>query len=176
MKIIYTGKNIEISEALKEQTEKKMKKLEKFFNEEVEAHVKFENAKNRQIMEVTIHLPKTIIRAEEEASDLYTAIDKAVDVLEIQVKKNKAKLQKRFKNNDTIRFDTIAEPEAKEEESKVVKKKRFTLKPMSTEEAILQMELLRHNFFVFVNQDTEDVDIVYKRKDGNYGLIEPIIG
>lgn len=176
MKIIYTGKNMDVSDALKEHTESKLKKLDKYFHNEVEGTVKFENAKNRQIIEVTINLPKTLIRAEEEAQDLYTALDKAIDVLEKQIRKNKTKLQKRFKNTETIRFDNIATSTPVEEEAEVVKKKKFTLKPMSLDEAILQMELLRHNFFVYVNAETDDVEIVYKRKDGNYGLIEPIIG
>lgn len=175
MKIIFSGKNIEISDAVKEHTEKKLGKLDKFFQAEPEGYVKMENAKNRQIIEVTINLPNnTIIRAEEEGQDLYSALDRAVDVLERQIRKNKTKLQKKYKNNDTIRFDNIVE-EQPEEEAKVVKKKRFTVKPMSTDEAILQMELLRHNFFVYVNAETEEVEIVYQRKDGNYGLIEPVL-
>lgn len=175
MKIIFSGKNIEISDAVKEHTEKKLGKLDKFFQSEPEGYVKMENAKNRQIIEVTINLPNsTIIRAEEEGQDLYSALDRAVDVLERQIRKNKTKLQKKYKNNDTIRFENIVE-EMPEEEAKVVKKKRFTVKPMSTEEAILQMELLRHNFFVYVNAESEEVEIVYQRKDGNYGLIEPVL-
>lgn len=175
MKIIFSGKNIEISDAVKEHTEKKLGKLDKFFQSEPEGYVKMENAKNRQIIEVTINLPNsTIIRAEEEGKDLYSALDRAIDVLERQIRKNKTKLQKKYKNNDTIRFENIVE-EQQEEEAKVVKKKRFTVKPMSTDEAILQMELLRHNFFVYVNAETEEVEIVYQRKDGNYGLIEPVL-
>lgn len=177
MKLIYTGKNMDVSNALKEHTESKLSKLDKFFRDEVEANVRFETAKNRQIIEITINLPKTIIRAEEEANDLYTALDKAIDVLEVQIKKNKAKLEKRYKNNETIRFDNIADIKQEvEEESQIVKKKRFTLKPMSCDEAILQMDLLRHNFFVYINAETEQVEILYKRKDGNYGLINPIVG
>jgi putative sigma-54 modulation protein len=108
---------------------------------------------------------------------MYASIDKTVDVLERQIRKHKTKLQKRYQNNDTIRFDNVPSLSAEEEEDKprLVRRKKFGLKPMSPDEAILQMELLRHNFFVFMDSETEDVSVVYKRKDGNYGLIEPEI-
>ena len=105
---------------------------------------------------------------------MYAAIDKAVDVLEGQIRKYKTKLQRRYQNGETIRFENIKplEDTVNSEGPKVVKIKRFDMKPMSVEEAILQMELLRHNFFVFMNADSEDLNVLYKRKDGNYGLIE----
>lgn len=175
MKMNYTGKNVEVTEALRDVTEKKLTKLDKYFQKDIEGNVTFSTQKNRKIIEVTINLPGTIIRAEESSDDMYASIDKAVDVLERQVRKHKTKLQKRYKNNETIRFENVM-PLTVEEDSekpKLVKTKRFTLKPMSSEEAILQMELLRHNFFVYLDGETDDVGIVYKRKDGDYGLIEP---
>ncbi len=175
MKMIYTGKNVEVTDALREVTEKKLTKLDKYFQKDIEGNVTFSTQKNRKIIEVTINLPGTIIRAEESSDDMYASIDKAVDVLERQVRKHKTKLQKRYKNNETIRFDNVM-PLIVEEDSdkpKLVKTKRFILRPMSSEEAILQMELLRHNFFVYLDGETNDVGIVYKRKDGDYGLIEP---
>jgi putative sigma-54 modulation protein len=175
MKMIYTGKNVEVTDALREVTEKKLTKLDKYFQKDIEGNVTFSTQKNRKIIEVTINLPGTIIRAEESSDDMYASIDKAVDVLERQVRKHKTKLQKRYKNNETIRFDNVM-PLTVEEDSdkpKLVKTKRFILRPMSSEEAILQMELLRHNFFVYLDGETNDVGIVYKRKDGDYGLIEP---
>ena len=175
MKIKITGKNMDITDALKEITFKKIGRLDKYFQGDVDTNVTFSVEKNRQIIEVTINLPGTILRAEEYSDDMYTSIDKAVDVLERQIRKYKTKLQKRYKNGETIRFENIEPmPKPKEEDiPKLVKVKRFAMKPMDAEEAILQMELLRHNFFVFMNGETDEVNVVYKRKDGNYGLIEP---
>ena len=104
---------------------------------------------------------------------MYAAIDKAVDILERQIRKHKTKLQRRYINGETIRFENIEPLQEEEDRPKVVRTKRFDMKPMSVEEAILQMELLRHNFFVFMNADSDDINVLYKRKDGNYGLIEP---
>lgn len=175
MKLNFTGKNMEITDALRDVTAKKLGKLDKYFQKDIEGNVTFSSEKNRKIIEVTINLPGTIIRAEESTDDMYASIDKAVDVLERQIRKYKTKLQKRYQNNETIRFENVM-PLPKEddyEKPKLVKIKRFGLKPMSSEEAILQMELLRHNFFVFLDAETEGIHVVYKRKDGNYGLIEP---
>ncbi len=171
----YVGKNMEVTNALREVTEKKLSKLDKYFQKDIEGNVTFSTQKNRKIIEVTINLPGTIIRAEESSDDMYASIDKAIDILERQIRKHKTKLQKRYQNGETIRFENV-EPLSKEYENdkpKVVRTKRFGLKPMSSEEAILQMELLRHNFFVYMDADTDDVSIIYKRKDGDYGLIQP---
>ncbi|MGJ0847277.1 putative sigma-54 modulation protein [Tissierella praeacuta DSM 18095] len=177
MKLNFTGKNMEITDALRDVTEKKLGKLDKYFQKDIEGNVTFSSEKNRKIIEVTINLPGTIIRAEESTDDMYVSIDKTVDVLERQIRKYKTKLQKRYKNNETIRFENVVPlpVEDDSEKPKLVKRKRFGLKPMSSEEAILQMELLRHNFYVFLDSDNDEVSIVYKRKDGNYGLIEPEI-
>ncbi|MDR7856877.1 ribosome hibernation-promoting factor, HPF/YfiA family [Tissierella sp.] len=177
MKLNFTGKNMEITDALRDVTQKKIGKLDKYFQKDIEGNVTFSSEKNRKIIEVTINLPGTIIRAEESTDDMYVSIDKAVDVLERQIRKYKTRLQNRYKNSETIRFENVAPltPEEEADRPKLVKKKRFSIKPMSSEEAILQMELLRHNFFVFMDANNEDVSIVYKRKDGNYGLIEPEI-
>jgi putative sigma-54 modulation protein len=114
------------------------------------------------------------LRAEEATEDMYASVDKAVDKLNRQIGKYKTKLEKKYKGHDTIRFEYIPDVEAGEKsESKIVKTKRFSIKPMDPEEAVMQMELLGHNFFVFTNGDTEEVNVVYKRKDGDYGLIEP---
>ena len=175
MKLNFTGKNMDITEALKDVTNKKMGKLEKYFQKDIEGDIVFSTEKNRQIIEVTINLPGTILRAEESSDDMYVAIDKAVDVLERQIRKHKTKLQRRYNNGETIRFENIMPLEEEDDRPKVVKIKRFDMKPMNVEEAILQMELLRHNFFVFMNADSDDLNVLYKRKDGNYGLIEPEI-
>jgi len=174
MKLIFTGKNVEVTEALKEVTEKKLNRLDKYFQKDVAANVVFSVERNWKILEITINLPGTILRVEESSDDMYTSIDKAVDVLERQIRKYKTKLQRRYQAGETIRFENVMPLEEEERDKpRIVKTKRFGVKPMSVEEAILQMELLRHSFFVFMNADTEEVSVVYKRKDGNYGLIEP---
>ena len=173
MKLNFTGKNMDVTEALKDVTNKKLGKLGKYFQEDIQGDVVFSTEKNRQIIEVTINLPGTILRAEESSDDMYVAIDKAIDVLERQIRKHKTKLQRRYNNGETIRFENIMPLEEEDDRPKVVKIKRFDMKPMNVEEAILQMELLRHNFFVFMNADSDDLNVLYKRKDGNYGLIEP---
>lgn len=170
----FTGKNVEVTEALKDVTNRKLKRLDKYFQKDVVGNVIFSVERNWKILEITINLPGTILRVEESSDDMYTSIDKAVDVLERQIRKYKTRLQKRNQTGETIRFENVIPlKEDEDEKPKIVKTKRFGMKPMSAEEAVLQMELLRHNFFVFMNADTEEVSVVYKRKDGNYGLIEP---
>lgn len=175
MKLNFTGKNIEVTEALRNVTEKKLGKLDKYFQGDAEGNVVYSVERNRKIIEVTINLPGTILRAEESSDDMYASIDKAVDVLEGQIRKHKTKLQKRYNNGETIRFENISPLNEEEGKNgpKIVRVKRFDMKPMSEEEAILQMELLRHNFFVFMNAESDNLNVLYKRKDGNYGLIEP---
>lgn len=176
MKLNYTGKNYDVSNTLKEVAEKKIGRLDKYFKDDVEGRVAFSSQKNLRIVEVTIFLPGVVLRAEEACDEMYTSIDRAVDALERQVRKYKTRLQKRYNTGETIRFENIdfEEPEVPEEQGpEIVRVKRFGLKPMSPEEAVLQMDLLGHNFFVFLDGETNEVQVVYKRKDGNYGLIEP---
>ncbi|MCX7841926.1 MAG: ribosome-associated translation inhibitor RaiA [Clostridia bacterium] len=174
MKFIVSGKNLEVTDALKEKAVKKLSKLEKFFNPGTEVHVTMSVEKNRHIIEVTIPFNGVVIRAEESNSDMYTSIDKVIDIVERQIRRNKTRLEKKLREgafmdeNFTPDYDV---PE--EQEFKVVRMKRFAVKPMTLEEAILQMNLLGHEFFVFSNAETKEVNVVYKRKDGNYGLIEP---
>ncbi|AAO34966.1 hypothetical protein K144313037_01580 [Clostridium tetani] len=174
MRITVTGKNIEITNALRNVVEKKLEKLDKYFKPDVEAQVTLSVEKNRQIIEVTIPFNGVILRGEEANEDMYASIDLVIDKLERQIRKQKTKLQKRM-HGDSLRFQFIPDYEGDKfkEESKIVKTKRFAIKPMSSEEAVLQMELIGHNFFVFESADTGEVNVVYKRKDGNYGLIEP---
>lgn len=175
MKIMVYAKNMQITEALRETTIKKIKRLEKFFHQEVEAKVVLSIEKKSQKVEVTIPFNGRIVRVEETSDDMYNSIDDAVESLEKQIRKYKTKLQSKRYSNESIKFDNI-EPwyeEESEEEFRVVKTKRFPVKPMNIEEAILQMDLLKHNFFVFLNSDSEEVNVVYKRKDSNFGLIEP---
>ena len=171
MKLQFIGKNIEITDALKEITAKKFEKLDKFFSKDIEGKVTFSSVKNDKIFEATIYLPNsTILRAEESTNDMYTSIDIVLDNLERQIRKNKTKLQKKYQALETIRFEKIAEP-LEEEESKIVRVKKFDVATMSEEEAILQIELLNHDFFIFKNAKDYKTNVLYKRKDGNYGLI-----
>ncbi|MGB4440081.1 MAG: ribosome-associated translation inhibitor RaiA, partial [Sedimentibacter sp.] len=159
---------------LKEVAIKKLKRLDKFFQQDIEAKVVLSVEKKIHKVEVTIPFNGRIVRVEEYSDDMYNAIDEAVESLEQQIRKYKTKLQDKRHISESIKFENI-EPldEEDDEEFKVVKTNRFAIKPMNIEEAILQMDLLKHNFFVFLNADTEDVNVVYKRKDENYGLIEP---
>lgn len=173
MRIIISGRNIVVTEALKEKIYKKLAKFEKFFGENSEAHATLSVEKGRHIFEVTIPFNGIILRGEEATDDMYMSIDNVIEKLERQVRKQKTKLERRMKEYN-LRFDTLFDdiPDTDEEELKIVKTKRFTIKPMPAEEAAMQMELLGHSFFVFSNSETEEVNVIYKRKDGNYGLIE----
>ncbi|QEK11331.1 ribosome-associated translation inhibitor RaiA [Crassaminicella thermophila] len=173
MIVIVSGKNLEVTDALKDMVKAKLERFGKYFKEDTEAQATLTVEKNRQIIEITIPINGTILRAEEATEDMYTSVDKAIDKLYKQIRKHKTKLQKRYKGHDTIRFEDIPNFNDDKDEAKIVKTKRFPVKPMDAEEAVLQMELLGHNFYVFTNSDTDDVNVVYKRKDGNYGLIEP---
>ncbi len=173
MRITVSGKNIEVTSALRNTVERKLSKLEKYFNPDVEVYATLSVQKNRQILEVTIPFNGVILRGEEENDDMYASIDLVVDKLEGQIRKQKTKLQRRI-HSDSLKFQFIPDLEPKDkEESKIVKTKRFAIKPMSSEEAVLQMDLLGHNFFVYKSAEDGEVNVVYKRKDGNYGLIEP---
>lgn len=170
MKLTFTGKNIEVTDALREITSKKFEKLDKFFQRDIEGKVTFSSVKNSKIFEATIFLPNTILRAEESTTDMYTSIDLVLDRLERQIKKHKTKLQKKYQSQETIRFENIKE-ELEDEPASIVRVKKIDIGFMSEEEAMLQMELLNHNFFVFKNSETDEVNVLYKRKDGNYGVI-----
>lgn len=175
MKMTVTGKNIEITDALKNIVSKKLSRLERYFNPEVEVHVTLSVQRKRHIIEVTIPFNGVILRGEETNDDMYTSIDLVVDKLERQIRKQKTKLQRRT-HGESLRYQSIPDfvgTEGENDEPKIVKTKKFAVKPMSPEEAVLQMELLGHSFFVFESADGEEVNVVYKRKDGNYGLIEP---
>lgn len=176
MRYIISGTNIEITNALQQKVMDKLSKLEKFFVAETEAQVTLSVEKLRHIIEVTIPFQGTILRAEVDDKDMYAAIDEVVDVLEKQLLKFKNRLKDRHRSNSPFKQDFINYIEDKkedEEEIFIEKTKRFAIKPMDVEEAAMQMDLLGHDFFVFRNAETEEVNVVYKRKNGTYGLIEP---
>lgn len=176
MQLEFVGKNIELTDALKNQAEHKFSKLDRYFAEEIEGKVTFKTQKGQHTSEFTVYLPGTIIRAEETTDDMYASMDKAINALERQIRKYKTKLKNRYQNNETIRFDnfeqSIPEEESDHQGHIITKRKKFHLTPMDEKEAILQMELLNHNFFIFLDGNTDVPTILYKRKDGNYGKIE----
>ena len=174
MKVTVIAKNIELTQALKEIVQKKISKLEKYFEVEVEAKATLSVQKSRQIIEVTIPFNGVILRSEESTEDMYKSIDLVEDKLERQIRKQKTRLSR--KNNGSLKFaalnDSKFEP-IEDEDGCLVKVKKFGVKPMNSEEAILQMDLLGHNFFVYQDAESSKVNVVYKRKDWNYGLLEP---
>lgn len=169
MNIKFTGRKIDVTQGLKDYSEKKLQRIEKFFPESAYATVTFSVQKDNHIAEITVYHESMIFRAEISNDDMYAAIDKAIDVLERQIRKQKTRLEKRLKTGAFVADEVQIEEES---EFKIVKSKKYENKPMSAEEAILQMNLLGHAFYIFNNAETNDKCVVYKRKDGNYGLIE----
>ncbi|HIS86944.1 MAG TPA: ribosome-associated translation inhibitor RaiA [Candidatus Caccenecus avistercoris] len=172
MELNIRGDKIAVTKAIKDYITEKLEKLDKYFEDvkNIKASVIIRVKNNEQIIEVTVPTSKFTLRAEEKHADLYAAIDLVVDKLERQIRKNKTKLTNKYKNIIQVELPVL-EDEEEEEELKVVKRKNIDTKPMDEEEAILQMELLNHDFFVFKNVDEECVSVMYKRRDGNYGII-----
>ena len=176
MQYIITGRNYEVTDRVREHIEKKFSKLENYFRNDTEVHVTLSQQKSEKKIEVTIPMKGTTIRAEETNNDLYTAIDLLQDVLERQLRRNRKKLIDRKQNTTSFSqyyMEDLEDEDGEEESIKIVKSKRFAIKPMDPEEACFQMDMSGHSFYVFYNADTDLVNVVYKRKDGNYGLIEP---
>lgn len=170
MKTTITGRKVKVKDSFKERVDRKLEKMSRFFSEDAQAAVTVHVEKDRQTVEVTIRDAGMIFRAEETAPDMLDALEKVMDVLVRKIRKNKTRLEKRMKESD---FTLLPyEEEADEEPFTVVKSKSFALKPMNVDEAILQMNLLEHIFFVFLNMETGLVNVVYRRNDGDYGLIE----
>ena len=174
MKIIVTGKNIAISEKIQDAIDKKFEKLGKYFADDIQAKVIIHPEKSKVKMEATIVTKGTIFRAEDVSQDVFDCIDIVAEKLLKQMTKYKGKLMKRNKSKESVRFEMLPEIEAAEaaDDGELVKTKKFELTPMTTEEAIMQMEMLQHNFFVFPDGETDNVNVVYKRNDDDYGLLE----
>lgn len=173
MRYTITGRNIEVTPGLREAVIEKIGKLERYFNQDTEAIITLSVTKDRQKIEVTIPVKGHIIRAEEQSTDMYVSIDLVEEIIERQLKKYKTKLiDKKQSHIDFSEFYVQEETEA-DDEIKIEKVKKFAMKPMDPEEACVQMELLGHSFYVFLNAETEEVNVVYKRKGQTYGLIEP---
>lgn len=184
MLIQVKGKNIEVTDALKNYVDKKLSKLDKYFQDIREAVVILSVQRGMHIVEVQLEGDGVLLRGEEKrGTDMYGSIDQVAEKLETRIKRYKGKLHGKTldegpKEKSAIRGETMVESFGPAEEEmgpgEIVRTKRFAIKPMTPEDAVLQMELLHHDFFVFRNSETEDVCVVYKRKDGNYGLIEPV--
>ncbi len=173
MNYTVSGKNIEITNGLREAVVDKLSKLERYFTPDTEVNVTLSVEKERQRIEVTIPIKGTIIRAEQVSSDMYASIDLVEAVLERQLRKYKNKIVDQKQSAMALSQVFLEEESAEEDEIKIVRSKRFAMKPMDVEEACVQMELLGHDFFVFRNAETDEVNVVYKRKGNTYGLIEP---
>ncbi len=174
MKFIIVGKNIDVTPSLKETVESKLGKLERYFTPDTEIHVTLSVQREHQKIEVTIPVKGNIIRSEQESTDMYVSIDLVEEVIERQLRKYKNKLVAKHQEGNNFNkelFDT--EETFDDDEIRIVRTKKFGIKPMFPEDACVQMELLGHNFFVFSNAETDEVCVVYRRKDGTFGLIEP---
>lgn len=172
MKINARGKNIDVTPALQEYLEKKLSKLDKYFNGELEAQVTLSVVRESHSVDVTISINGLLLRGEEATADMYASIDLVVDKIERQLHKYKTKINRKLRQKGLKEQLTDQRREEESPEPRVVRTKRFVMKPMPVEEAILQMDLLGHDFFVFTGE-TGEINVVYRRKDGNYGLIEP---
>lgn len=174
MKILVVAKQVELTDDLRELFERKLKKFDKFFGSETEAKLTLKERKNDdKKLELTINVGGTLFRAEETAPSFQTALDSAMDSIERQIRKHKTRIQKRIRTND-FAAATADVSEAEEEKEFDIRVKEFDIKPMTAEEAILQMNLLDHSFFVFENEASGKINVVYKREGNSYGLIEPV--
>ncbi|MBD5487752.1 MAG: ribosome-associated translation inhibitor RaiA [Lachnospiraceae bacterium] len=173
MKFIIIGKNIDVTDGLRAAVEDKIGKLEKYFTEDTEVHVTLSVEKDRQKIEVTIPMKGNIIRSEQVSSDMYVSIDLVEEIIERQLKKYKNKLIDKKQAGSFFKQEFMEKDFMEEEDVQIIRSKKFDIKPMYPEDACVQMELLGHNFFVFCNAETDQVNVVYKRKGNTYGLIEP---
>ncbi|MBQ4043592.1 MAG: ribosome-associated translation inhibitor RaiA [Clostridia bacterium] len=173
MKITVVGRQMSVRESLKTLVEKKLSKFDRFFDEEAEATVKFGHVRDLERLEITISAGGTLYRCEEESSTFENAMDECIESIERQLRKNKTRLKNRLRV-DAFAPENFTSPEpAEEEDNSVLRVKTFRMKPMTPEDAILQMNLLGHNFFVFRDSKSEEICVVYRRNDGAYGLIVP---
>ena len=172
MKITITGKNFNTYQHLEDTIEKKLEKLDKYFSDDIDAKVVLSQEKNKDKIEVNINAKGAQFRTEQVADDVYEGLDKAIDKLSRQMSKFKGKLQKKYQDNKSVRFEAIPSLETEEAEvGKIVRTKKVDLRPMSAEDATLEMEMSGHDFFLFIDEETDSVNVVYKRKDDNYGVL-----
>lgn len=173
MKFVISGKNMEITDGLRTAVEEKLSKLERYFTQDTTVTVTLSVEKERQKIEVTIPVKGTIIRSEQVSNDMYTSIDMAQEVIERQLRRYKTKLTDRYQSGGGFQKAYLEKDYDEEDEVKIRRSKKFDIKPMYPEDACVQMELLGHSFYVFRNAEDEQICVVYKRKGGTYGMIEP---
>ena len=174
MKVAIRGKNIEVTAALREYVEKRLGKLTRYFDEELDAQAELSVVKDKSTIELTCFVDGIVLRGVETNPDMYAAIDLVVDKIIRQIHKHKTRLAKRFKKQGAFHPEVeVPEKPIEEDTLEVVRRKRFSVRPMDVEEAILQMNLVGHDFFMFFNSETETYNVVYRRHNGSYGLIEP---
>lgn len=173
MRYIISGKNIDVTEGLKGAIYEKIGKLERYFTPETEIHVTLSVEKDRQKIEITIPMKGNIVRAEQVSSDMYASIDLVEEIIERQLRKYKNKLIDMKQSASNFNQAFIDDEIQEDDEINITRVKKFAMKPMDAEEACVQMELCGHNFYVFRNAETDEVNVVYKRKGNTYGLIEP---
>lgn len=173
MKFTISGKNIDVTEGLKNAVTEKLGKLERYFTPDTDVIVTLSVEKDRQKIEVTIPVKGNVIRSEQVSNDMYVSIDLVEEVIERQLRRYRKKLIDKNQEGANFQKEFMEKEFDEEEEIKIIRSKRFGIKPMYPEDACVQMELLGHNFFVFCNAETDEVNVVYKRKGNTYGLIEP---
>lgn len=175
MKITYTARKVNLRDNFKQRAEKKLLKFERLFSDDAAVNVVVTLEKNRQTVEITVRDNGMVYRAESTMDEMNDALDKVVDILMRQIRKNKTRLEKKIKSESISDFiaANFDDGEAQDDDFQVVRKKQVIIKPISVDEAILEMNMVNHNFFMFINAETDDVNVVYRRADGNYGLLEP---
>ncbi|HHY37534.1 MAG TPA: ribosome-associated translation inhibitor RaiA [Clostridia bacterium] len=170
MQIVVRGKNIEVTDALKSYVERKLGKLEKYFDQSLSAQVTMSVERGRHIVEVTVPLDSILLRGEEESTDMYASVDLVSEKIERQIEKYRTRILRRLRREPTK--EKIPQVAADEKEPGIVKVKKITIRPMTADEAVMQMNLIGHDFFVYADAENGNVSVVYRRKDGNYGVIE----
>ncbi len=178
MQITLRGKNIDLTDALRDYVEKRLGKFDKYFQQPLVAQVTLSVERDRHIVEITIPINDIVLRGEEATGDMYSSIDLVVEKIERQVHKYKTRINRKLRETGgkglgELILEAASNNNNEAEDQRVVKTKRFPLKPMIVDEAIMQMNLVGHDFFVFANADTDEINVVYRRKDGDYGLLEP---
>ena len=177
MKFTIVERKIKIEDELRQYALRKVEKLDRYFQQDSDTTITFSELRGKQTVEITVRQVGLVVRAEETTTDMYASVDGAISSIERQIRKHKTKMQRRFRDGTLLDEAFAAAPFApaipdEEDEFPVVKKKKFNVRPMDVQEAIMQMNLLNHDFFVFRDADTETVSVVYRRSDGKYGLIE----
>lgn len=175
MKLILRGKDIEVTDALRDHVQKRIGKIDKYFDFDTVAQVTLIVEHGEHKVEVTADINGMILRAEEATGDMYASIDMVVDKLERQIAKYKTRINRKARQGGGLKAMADLPKVDEEEDMDIVKTKRFVVKPMPVEEALLQMNLLGHDFYVFINAEIDEISVVYRRKDGKYGLIEPAL-